>query len=117
MKILVACMEIERYNLDTNASFLTLCFPQIVSLPMNEKELIQNIARETGADIEVVEKVFNATIEEIFQSLKNRESVTIRNFGRFYIRPGHSETMVFKFSPSQKLRKILGWSSTYKGEA
>jgi len=84
---------------------------------MNEKELIQNIARETGADIEVVEKVFNATIEQIFQSLKNCESVTIRNFGRFYIRSGHSRTMVFKFSPSQKLRKLLGWSSTYKGKA
>lgn len=65
--------------------FSTLCLPQSVSLPMNEKELIQNIAGETGADIEVVEKVFNATIEQIFQSLKNCESVTIRNFGRFYI--------------------------------
>jgi DNA-binding protein HU-beta len=94
----------------------TLCLPQSVSSPMDEKELIQNIARETGADIEVVEKVFNATIEQIFQSLKQCESVTIRNFGRFYIRPGHSRTMVFKFSPSQKLRKMLGWSSTYRGK-
>lgn len=99
----------------TRAS-LTLCLPQSVSLPMNEKELMQNIARETGADTEVVEKVFNATIEQIFQSLKQCESVTIRNFGRFYIRCGHSRTMVFKFSPSQKLRKLLGWSSTYKGK-
>ena len=83
---------------------------------MNEKELIPKIASETGYKIQTVEKVFNATIDQIFQSLKRSESVTIRNFGRFYIRSGHSDTMVFKFSPSQKLRKMLGWSSTYKGK-
>ncbi len=85
---------------------------------MNEKELISNIVTETGVKAEVVEKVFNATVEQIVQSLKNYESVTIRNFGRFYIRAGrHSSSMVFKFSPSQRLRKIFGWASTYKGKA
>ncbi len=83
---------------------------------MNEKELIPKIASETGFKIQTVEKVFNATIEQIFESLKSCESVTIRDFGRFYIRPGDSATKVFKFSPSQKLRKMLGWSSTYKGK-
>ncbi len=83
---------------------------------MNEKELIPNIVKETGIKADVIEKVFNATIEQIVQSLKDCESVTIRNFGRFYIRAGrHSSSMVFKFSPSQRLRKILGWASTYKG--
>ena len=85
---------------------------------MNEKELIPNIVKETGIKTDVVEKVFDATVEQIVQSLKGCESVTIRNFGRFYIKEGrHSDSMVFKFSPSQRLRKILGWSSTYKGEA
>ena len=83
---------------------------------MNEKELIPNIANETGVKIEIVENVFNATIDQIVQSLKRCESVTIRNFGRFYIRPGDSSTMVFRFSPSQRLRKLFGWSSTYKGK-
>ena len=83
---------------------------------MNEKELIPNIAGEAGVEIEIAERVFNATIEQIVQSLKSCESVTIRDFGRFYIRPGDSRTMVFKFSPSQRLRKIFGWSSTYKGK-
>ena len=83
---------------------------------MNEKELIPNIAGEAGVEIEIAERVFNATIEQKVQSLKSCESVTIRDFGRFYIRPGDSRTMVFKFSPSQRLRKIFGWSSTYKGK-
>jgi DNA-binding protein HU-beta len=83
---------------------------------MNEKEIIQNIVKETGTEIKTVESVFNATIEEIVQSLKRCDSVTIRNFGRFYIDQRHSNTMVFKFSPSQRLRKIFGWTSTYKGK-
>lgn len=84
---------------------------------MNEKELITNVVNKTGLDTKTVEKVFNASIEQIVQSLKDCESVTIKNFGRFYVRPGDGDTMVFKFSPAQRLRKIFGWSSTYKGEA
>ena len=83
---------------------------------MNEKELIQNIVKETGIETKTVENVFNITIEQIVQSLKHCEGVTIRNFGRFYIDQGHGKTKIFKFSPSQRLRKIFGWSSTYKGE-
>ncbi|MFC1712678.1 HU family DNA-binding protein [Candidatus Poribacteria bacterium] len=83
---------------------------------MDKKELIPNIVKETGVEAEIVEKVFDAAIEQIVQSLGRTESVTIRNFGRFYIRPGdRSSSKVFKFSPSQRLRKILGWASTYKG--
>lgn len=84
---------------------------------MNEKELVQNIVKEVGIEADTVEKIFNITIDEIVKSLKNTESVTIKNFGRFYIRPGDSQMKVFKFSPSQRLRKIFGWSSTYKGKA
>ena len=84
---------------------------------MNEKELIPKIVEETGVKAEVVQKVFDAAVEQITQALKDCESVTIRNFGRFYVRMGyHSDSMVFKFSPAQRLRKIFGWSSTYKGE-
>jgi len=83
---------------------------------MDEKELIQNVIKETGIEAKTVEKVFNLTIEQIVESLKRCDSVSIRNFGRFYIDQRHSNTMVFKFSPSQRLRKIFGWTSTYKGE-
>ena len=83
---------------------------------MNEKEIIQNIVKETGIEEKTVENVFNITIEQIVQSLKNCESVTVRNFGRFYIDQGQGKTKIFTFSPSQRLRKIFGWTSTYKGE-
>lgn len=57
----------------------------------------------------------DATLEEIYQSLKDRESVTIRNFGTFYVKQ-HRDSVAFKFNPAQKLRMMLGWSSTYKGD-
>lgn len=82
---------------------------------INKEELIERIASKTQKDIADVELMLDATLNEIYQSLKNREIVTIRNFGKFYIRDRSSGT-VFKFDPAQKLRAIFGWASTYKGE-
>ena len=83
---------------------------------MKDKELIQKIATRLGKSEEEVGLVVNAWIEEIVASLRRVESVTIRNFGTFDIREGSGRTRVFKFSPSQRLRKLFGWSSTYKGD-
>ena len=82
---------------------------------INKQELIERIAKQTKKDSAEVELIFDATIEEIYQALKNQECVMIRNFGKFYIRERRSGT-VFKFDPSQKLRALFGWSSTYKGD-
>jgi DNA-binding protein HU-beta len=51
----------------------------------------------------------------IYQALKQGECVSLRNFGTFYVQP-ERDSWVFKFNPSQRLRKLFGWSSTYKGE-
>lgn len=82
---------------------------------INKKELIERIANNTEKDIADVELIVDATFDEIYQSLKKGETVTIRNFGKFYIHERSSGT-VFKFDPAQKLRAIFGWASTYKGE-
>jgi DNA-binding protein HU-beta len=83
---------------------------------VKEKELIKKVATRLGKSEEEVSLIVNAWIEEIVASLRRIESVTMRNFGTFYIREGSSGTRVFKFSPSQRLRKLFGWSSTYKGD-
>jgi DNA-binding protein HU-beta len=82
---------------------------------MKSEDLIQNVSARTGLDRNTVNLVFNATLDEIFDSLKRCESITLKNFGTFYIREGHDQ-QVFKFNPSQRLRKLFGWSSTYKGD-
>jgi DNA-binding protein HU-beta len=52
-------------------------------------------------------------MDEIYNSLQQGESITLKNFGNFFIRP-KSESWVFKFNPSQKWRALFGWSSTHK---
>jgi DNA-binding protein HU-beta len=81
-----------------------------------EKEgLIERVATRTGNSAKTVEKIVDATLEEIYEALKQGQSVTLKNFGSFYVRP-ERESWVFKFNASQRLRKLFGWSSTYKGE-
>ena len=84
-------------------------------MSINKQELIRRIAQRNGQDSEVIETILEDTLEEIYQSLKAGESVNLRNFGTFYIRVDRRGT-VFKFNPSQRLRKLFGWSSTYKGD-
>jgi DNA-binding protein HU-beta len=84
-------------------------------MSINKKALIERVSLVTGQPKNEVETFLEATLEEIISSLKQGESVSIQNFGTFYIQQKR-ESCVFKFNPSQRLRKILGWSSTYKGE-
>lgn len=84
-------------------------------MSINQKELIKRVVKESGLDHKMVEKVVETTLEEIYNSLKQSESVSLRNFGTFYIQKRSSGT-AFKFNPSQRLRKLFGWASTYKGE-
>ena len=84
-------------------------------MSINKKELIRHVCQRVGRDEREIEEIINATLEEIYQSLKQGKSVNLRNFGTFYIEFKRSST-VFKFNPSQRLRKLFGWSSTYKGD-
>jgi DNA-binding protein HU-beta len=84
---------------------------------MKDKELIEKVAHQLGKSEATVSLIVDAWIEEVVASLKRDESVSIRNFGTFYIRASRSGTSVFKFNPSQRLRRLFGWSSTYKGNA
>ena len=82
---------------------------------IDKKELVNRIAERLGQDPSQIEPVVDATLEEIYESLKRGEGVSLRNFGTFYIDTRRSG-IVFKFNPAQRLRAIFGWSSTYKGD-
>jgi DNA-binding protein HU-beta len=84
-------------------------------MSIQKPELIQRVAAQTGMDPHTVSDLLEAILEEIYKSLKQGESISLKNFGTFYIRPGRTQS-VFKFNPSQRLRKLFGWSSTYKGD-
>jgi len=78
------------------------------------KDLIRLVAEKTNTEVAATEEIVNATLEEIYEALKRGESVSLRNFGTFYVRV-EWQSWVFKFSPSQRLRRVFGWSSTYTG--
>jgi DNA-binding protein HU-beta len=82
---------------------------------IEKDELIERISRRTGNSPKTVEKFVDTTLEEIYEALKQGKRVSLKNFGTFYVRPERT-SWVFKFNPSQRLRKLFGWSSTYKGE-
>ncbi|MFM2310937.1 MAG: hypothetical protein RLZZ04_213 [Cyanobacteriota bacterium] len=84
-------------------------------MSINKKDLIKRVTQRVSHNSQEVEDIINITLDEISQSLKQGESVSVRDFGTFYIKVKR-EGSVFKFNPSQKLRKLFGWSSTYKGE-
>jgi DNA-binding protein HU-beta len=82
---------------------------------MDTKVLINRVAQRTGRDEAIVTEIVDAALEEMVAAFRQGESVSLRNFSTFYVRPERNST-VFRFNPSQRLRKLLGWSSTYKGE-
>lgn len=84
-------------------------------MSINKQELVRRISERVGRSSQVIEEILDASLEEIYQCLKQGESVNLRNFGSFYIQFKRSST-VFKFNPDQRRSKLFGWSSTYKGE-
>jgi DNA-binding protein HU-beta len=86
-----------------------------MGLKIDKEQLAKNIAKRLSKDSTEIEMVLDAAIEEIYEALKREENIVLRNFGTFYIDMRRSGT-VFKFNPSQRLRALFGWSSTYKGD-
>ncbi len=82
---------------------------------IDKNDLIKQVSKRTGQEWGVVEEIVDATLTEIHEALKHGKSVSLRGFGTFYIDWRRTGT-VFKFNPSQRLRALFGWSSTYKGE-
>lgn len=82
---------------------------------IDKTALVRLVSQRVHRKAELVEKIVDTLLEEIYQALKRGDSVSLRDFGSFYIRP-EPTSWVFKFNPSQRLRKLFGWSSTYRGQ-
>ena len=82
---------------------------------IDKKELVNLVSRRVDRDVETVGEIVDATLAEIYEALKRGESVSLRDFGTFYVRVERA-SWVFKFNPSQRLRALFGWSSSYRGE-
>ena len=81
---------------------------------VEKPELVRLAAQRVHRDEAAVAEVVDAFLEEIYEALQHGHSVSLRSFGSFYVRPEH-DSWVFRFNPSQRLRALFGWSSTYRG--
>ncbi len=81
---------------------------------VEKPELVRLAAQRLGQDAETVAPVVDAFLEEVYEALKRGQRVSLRDFGSFYVRPEGTQ-WVFRFNPSQRLRALFGWSSTYRG--
>ena len=77
-------------------------------------DVIHRVSERLSRDPEMVAEIAETFLDEIYEAFKRGECVSLRGFGSFYVRP-EPESWVFKFNPSQRLRRVLGWSSTYHG--
>ncbi|MES2733718.1 MAG: HU family DNA-binding protein [Bacteroidota bacterium] len=80
---------------------------------MSKKEFIQALAVRMQTDQATAERWVEAYTDTLFEAFKAGQSITIDSLGSFYL-DRRRESTAFKFNPSQKLRALLGWASTYK---
>jgi DNA-binding protein HU-beta len=81
---------------------------------IDKSAIVRLVMQRTGREQAQVEEILDAALEEIYAAFKRGESVSLRNFGSFYVRPETAQ-WVFRFNPAQRLRRLFGWSSTYRG--
>ncbi|MGD9731961.1 MAG: HU family DNA-binding protein [Desulfamplus sp.] len=84
-------------------------------MAISKKEFITKLALKMHTDEEKASKWLDGVIDTLYDIFKTGEGVTLTGLGSFYLSE-RRESTAFKFNPSQKLRKLLGWSSSYKGE-
>lgn len=82
---------------------------------VTKKEIAQRLAQRLDLQASEAQHLLDETLETIYEAIKAGESVTLTNFGSFYVKQKRDST-VFRFNPSQRLRAVFGWSSTYRGE-
>ena len=80
-----------------------------------KKEFIQLLAKSMDKTEKEAAQWVDAYTETLIDIFKTGEGVTITGQGGFYLERRRNGA-AFKFNPSQRIRKLLGWSSTYKGE-
>ncbi|ODS32532.1 MAG: Integration host factor subunit alpha [Candidatus Scalindua rubra] len=86
-----------------------------MSKSISKKEFIQKLALKMNTNEKTSASWVDGVTDTLYETFREGQGVSLTGLGSFYMeRRGYS--CVFKFNPSQKIKKLLGWSSTYKGE-
>ena len=77
---------------------------------MTEKELYAFTAEKMNSTEDEAKKWLEAFNDGVHKSIENKESLTIRNFGKFYVRETSRGSVIFKFLPSRRMKDLLGYA-------
>ena len=61
---------------------------------IDKKELVHRVSRRVGTGTGTVGEIFDAALEEIYEALKQGESVSLRNFWVFPVSPACANIML-----------------------
>jgi len=81
----------------------------------SKREIVEILAKRMNSDEETASSWLEGVTETLYEIFKRNQGASLTGFGSFYL-DRRRDSCVFKFNPSQKLRALLGWSSTYKGK-
>jgi hypothetical protein len=82
---------------------------------IKHKDFIKLYAQKMNCSEKEAERFLDGFIDTLFDGFKNNQPITIQHLGSFYIAEKHG-TKIFKYTPAQKLKAILGWSSSFEGD-
>ncbi len=82
---------------------------------IKKKEFVALLAQKMKVSEKIAEMWVDAVTDTLYECFRRQRGVVITNFGTFYLRITSRGDSIFKFLPSQKLRALFGYSSTYKG--
>jgi DNA-binding protein HU-beta len=83
---------------------------------VKKKEFVNLLANKMKVSDKTAEMWVDAFTDTLFECFKRQRGVVITNLGTFYLRITSRGDSIFTFLPSQKLRALFGYSSTYKGK-
>jgi DNA-binding protein HU-beta len=81
---------------------------------IEKKEFVRRVATRMGAGEAEAAAWVDGVLEEMHDTFRSRQGLTLPGFGGFYLERRGDRT-AFKFNPGQRLRSLFGWSSTYRG--
>lgn len=81
---------------------------------IKKKEFAKLLSQKMTTDEKTAEMWIDAFTDTLYECFRQGRGVVITNLGTFYLRITSRGDSIFRFNPSQKLRSLFGWSSTYK---
>ena len=81
---------------------------------INKDEFVRQVAKRMKVNETTAQTWIDTMLDTMYDTFRGGKGLTLPGFGGFYLAK-RRDGCAFKFNPGQKLRALLGWSSTYKG--